>query len=544
MMVHWAAIAQDITDVYSENGEFFVRTVSFDNELWTDYGKSYVMRAETLDTVYTVDRHFEGGVGEAETQLSNDGGTILFLRDKMRADGRKETQRATAYVRGKLTNSYGINDLFPCDNDTADCQLIYTDRDKLRLTWKDRKPIYEFEEGVSDMEKLALEFPVFSHRDTTYVINPWFSVMMFSLDSGQFLGQMPLGHSFARLDSIKNHHRTGFVDVKRANIYSLPTLANGKDFEQSLAKAMKMKVHESFGKRSNRAFHYCVTVDVSIDRNGKVELHKLEVDEGLDEALVREFLLNSTFDVNLPKGVEKWRVDEYLFFQKRSALVAYREKKEEWKQKQKAYEERITKDSVDGFYIPRNLEECFTQLDSMLRTKDREDMRTSGDTSLIAYHMGLGMYLRNNWCLWAGSRLSEYFHAMHVYHPDDMSGLILTGYYHHLNGLAYDVDSKVRRYQIYWRVNGIPYPRYRPRGTRRAEFNRSKQYDFDGPDKVGVVHFQTNSKTAKSWIYDCHFGWKRLTEEQLTELEGSENLQQALTKLFGKEGTPIDLSVP
>lgn len=40
------------------------------------------------------------------------------------------------------------------------------------------------------------------------------------------------------------------------------------------------------------------------------------------------------------------------------------------------------------------------------------------------FHFGFGMWLRNNWDLWKGSRLSKYFNSIGVYHPDDMTGII------------------------------------------------------------------------------------------------------------------------
>lgn len=48
--------------------------------------------------------------------------------------------------------------------------------------------------------------------------------------------------------------------------------------------------------------------------------------------------------------------------------------------------------------------------------------------------MGLGMWMRNNWRLWAGSRLQKYFLVRGIRHPDDMSGVILEYYYDWLKG--------------------------------------------------------------------------------------------------------------
>ena len=48
---------------------------------------------------------------------------------------------------------------------------------------------------------------------------------------------------------------------------------------------------------------------------------------------------------------------------------------------------------------------------------------------MIRYHLDLGMWMRNNWGLWGGSRLHKYFRAKGISHPEDMSSVILF-YYH------------------------------------------------------------------------------------------------------------------
>lgn len=97
--------------------------------------------------------------------------------------------------------------------------------------------------------------------------------------------------------------------------------------------------------------------------------------------------------------------------------------------------ERLTLDSINGIYIPKDLEDCFVQLDTLLSAEDKEvikKLERSGET--IRFHHGLGMWLRNNWGLWTGSRLQKYFMDKGFRQPDDMSALILGYYYDWLNG--------------------------------------------------------------------------------------------------------------
>jgi len=55
------------------------------------------------------------------------------------------------------------------------------------------------------------------------------------------------------------------------------------------------------------------------------------------------------------------------------------------------------------------------------------------DDMNVKYHLSLGMWLRNNWGLWKGSRLADYFEQKGFKHPDDMSHTILVSFWWHLN---------------------------------------------------------------------------------------------------------------
>ena len=86
-------------------------------------------------------------------------------------------------------------------------------------------------------------------------------------------------------------------------------------------------------------------------------------------------------------------------------------------------------DTTYHVFIPKDLPDCIRQLDSMLNKEDKDYIRKEGAVSV---HFSLGMWLRNNWGLWGGSRLKTYFNDNGIQHPDDMSGVILDCYVKHL----------------------------------------------------------------------------------------------------------------
>lgn len=102
-------------------------------------------------------------------------------------------------------------------------------------------------------------------------------------------------------------------------------------------------------------------------------------------------------------------------------------------------------------YIPKDLEDCFVELKRMLHPALINEMRLKSEDGMIEYHHSLGTWIRNNWALWAGSRLSKYFNELGINHPDDMSGTILTSLWRHLHSHPIKLDEQVEHYKKYWR---------------------------------------------------------------------------------------------
>jgi hypothetical protein len=102
----------------------------------------------------------------------------------------------------------------------------------------------------------------------------------------------------------------------------------------------------------------------------------------------------------------------------------------------------ILADSINGVYIPKNMKDSFTRLDQMLSDTLKQSLRhPDPEYGLARFHFSLGLWMRNNWQLWGGSRLQQYFEKLGVNHPDDMSGIILRTYSEYLNGKTLDEAS-------------------------------------------------------------------------------------------------------
>jgi glutathione peroxidase-family protein len=112
-----------------------------------------------------------------------------------------------------------------------------------------------------------------------------------------------------------------------------------------------------------------------------------------------------------------------------------------------------TPDSTAPFkvYIPKDLEDAFIELKKMLSPALLNEIRLKSEKDMIEYHHGFGTWLRNNWGLWAGSRLAQYFRQSGIKHPDDMSGIILTSFWRHLHSQPIKLEEQVEYYKEYWR---------------------------------------------------------------------------------------------
>jgi hypothetical protein len=108
--------------------------------------------------------------------------------------------------------------------------------------------------------------------------------------------------------------------------------------------------------------------------------------------------------------------------------------------------------SATEIYIPKDIEDAFKELDRMLTREFRDYFAKCPISDTLKYHFGLGMWLRNNWGMWSGDRLASYFASIGIFHPDDMSGIILDSYWRYLNRTDICLQEQVEVYQEYWRM--------------------------------------------------------------------------------------------
>lgn len=147
-------------------------------------------------------------------------------------------------------------------------------------------------------------------------------------------------------------------------------------------------------------------------------------------------------------------------------------------------------------------------------------LKSQGD--MVEFHLGLGMWIRNNWGLWSDGRLYRAFAKLGLAQPDDMSGLILEEYWRHLHGLAYDTNLYVSRIRRFYEANGEP---VRP---RKCPWDHSEMEVYTGISNkelvkghIGTVWF-CRCERGHLWAWFYKKGWFRPTGALLKEFNAHE----------------------
>ena len=431
----------EIITTYSENEQFYLKSIPFDSEFPSLRGKTYVYRVGTADPLYTFDRGFDSVEVESNNLTLSNNGRVIFYVIPWEPDERREGLKSiTIYKDGKILKSFTETEINGCDKTKERCQLVYSNYeevvDKERSIWGATKFEKVFKSGVSETEKFLSDFPIFAKGDTVFVTDSKRKIHSFDLVEGKYLGSESFEAAF---DQLKNKGRFNRTELQRYDstvFLDYPKLTSGRATEPVLAAYIGMTAVD-IADPDERYKRYQLTIKSSLKRDGTVEIEEVDVDPELPKEKIIEFFKQNRFDTSaIPEVFEKWYVgEEYFYFRKRNTRLARAEKQQENARQREEFKKRLTLDRINGVYIPRNLEECFLELDKLLPEVDIREMKALPKSEdMIRYHLGLGMWIRNNWGLWGGSRLQTYFQEKGIRHPDNMSGLLLSFYYDWLHG--------------------------------------------------------------------------------------------------------------
>lgn len=148
--------------------------------------------------------------------------------------------------------------------------------------------------------------------------------------------------------------------------------------------------------------------------------------------------------------------------------------------------------------VPETLEACFAALEKQLSKDELDAFRASTERELSRYHLGL----RNAWGLWGGSPLAKSFNELGVYHPDDMSSVIIKSFWRHLNGKPPELEQQVAAIVHYHAL------RHPPEARACADGKPSRPlFQLLGRDPEKVVSVFPCDAQKTYWAWELVTGW-------------------------------------
>jgi len=116
-----------------------------------------------------------------------------------------------------------------------------------------------------------------------------------------------------------------------------------------------------------------------------------------------------------------------------------------YKEFEKQYKKNIRKTRINGVYIPKNLDEVFSQLTKRSEPEAINSFKNAPE-DLVAkkLHFSLGRWIIFNWNFEEGSRISHYLHELGLKDHDDKAQFLIVSFHRHLNEIDLDIEQRVK----------------------------------------------------------------------------------------------------
>lgn len=104
--------------------------------------------------------------------------------------------------------------------------------------------------------------------------------------------------------------------------------------------------------------------------------------------------------------------------------------------------------------LPKNLKETVQYIDDLKLDDINFYLSSETESDFVSKtHFGLGLYLRNDLCLWCEvCEIRDWFYNNYfIYHPDDISSLILAYYYNIKNEKDTNLTKRINDIHNHWK---------------------------------------------------------------------------------------------
>ncbi len=116
----------EITTVYSQNEEFYLRSVPYDNEMPSLRGRTEVYKKGQAKPLYAFDKGFDTITHcPGCLILSNDGATVFYVGEWGEAEPGKDPISVSIFRNGVLVKGFTEAEVTGCDYKKERCDLIF-----------------------------------------------------------------------------------------------------------------------------------------------------------------------------------------------------------------------------------------------------------------------------------------------------------------------------------------------------------------------------------------------------------------------------------
>jgi hypothetical protein len=180
-------------------------------------------------------------------------------------------------------------------------------------------------------------------------------------------------------------------------------------------------------------------------------------------------------------------------------------------------------------YIPKDVNDCFAELERRLSPEDLRQLKESTVQGLAAYHFGLGLWIRNCW-LGSESRLRKYFLDLGFTGDSDcLSGTIIYRFWCHLHNqptIRLEEEAELERYEAKVRQKPTDCTCPEHRVPLKLTYGLYGATIKEGKTLPRWVYLARCSQSSEIWAYEHEPGWYKPERNLLQRIEELERIEE------------------
>lgn len=151
---------------------------------------------------------------------------------------------------------------------------------------------------------------------------------------------------------------------------------------------------------------------------------------------------------------------------------------------------------------PKNIEEALDYFEKNWTKNELATFKKKPEKEATTeLHMTVGMWIRNSWIRNGNDSLINQFHEIGVFHPDDISSIILTCLHRKLNNQKLKIKKQAEYYKNYWKP--ITKNNENSKKTTLKIYNKFKVGDI-----INIYYpVETQNKKSNAVIYENNSDW-------------------------------------